>query len=243
MSLTSRLGFDAASSPDRPPLVIAKRTGGGYEAGNGSGRQRNRQHRSRGSRNKIRHQQNQSSVSDGGGERSVDGWWKQLKAAVQHKGVEYMYFWASRGQKGTCQVHFSFHCHHFVSTCHALVIAWTNGSGPHSKWCRLNTKILWFRASPAAILPTPLLPHRRLPPKTPVLPAPTLFLIPLLTRSSSLLLSLLAAASHAGLALLLLPRPLPLASAQSRLVSPPSLRLEHPISALNAAAAEEARFS
>jgi hypothetical protein len=101
MSLTARLGFDAASSPNRL-LVITKRTAeyDGVAAGGpatSSGRHRNHrnQQRGRGSRHKNRHQRTTSSASAGtvDGESVAVGWWKQLKAAA--------YFWAARGQKGT----------------------------------------------------------------------------------------------------------------------------------------------
>jgi hypothetical protein len=101
MSLTARLGFDAASSPNRL-LVITKRTGeyDGVAAGapaTSSGRHRNhRNHqRSRGSRHKNRHQRTSSSASASTVDREsvAVGWWKQLKAAV--------YLWPARAQKGT----------------------------------------------------------------------------------------------------------------------------------------------
>jgi hypothetical protein len=102
MSLTARLGFDAASSPNRL-LVITKRTSAEYDGvavgvgtvgANGS-RQRNHR-RSRGSRNKNRHQRTSSSVSSSGREKDgvVAVWWRTLKAAGGA-------FWAARARKGT----------------------------------------------------------------------------------------------------------------------------------------------
>jgi hypothetical protein len=97
MSLTSRLGFDAAPSSNRPWLVV-------YDGSNSTagGRRGNRQQRSRAGRNKnrqqqqlqLQHQRNASSPASNGSE-AASRWWKPWT----HR----LYFWASRGQRGTCQ--------------------------------------------------------------------------------------------------------------------------------------------